>query len=157
MPRELKGDLNGQGLRVAVIVARFNEVVTRQLLTGAVDTLTRHGVNDDEISVAWVPGAFELPVVAKAMAKTGRSASIICLGAVIRGETGHYEMVAGHASGGIGSIGTDTGVPVIFGVLTTENMEQAINRSGGKSGNLGSNAAVAAIETARLIQAINTG
>lgn len=157
MPRELKGDLNGQGLRVAVIVARFNEVVTRQLLTGAVDTLTRHGVNDDEISVAWVPGAFELPVVAKAMAKTGRYDSIICLGAVIRGETGHYEMVAGHASGGIGSIGTDTGVPVIFGVLTTENMEQAINRSGGKSGNLGSNAAVAAIETARLIQAINTG
>ena len=157
MPRELKGDLNGQGLRVAVIVARFNEVVTRQLLTGAVDTLTRHGVNDDEISVAWVPGAFELPVVAKAMAKTGRYDSIICLGAVIRGETGHYEMVAGHASGGIGSIGTDTGVPVIFGVLTTENMEQAINRSGGKSGNLGSTAAVAAIETARLIQAINTG
>ena len=156
MPRELKGDLNGQGLRVAVVVARFNEVVTRQLLTGAVDTLTRHGVNDDDISVAWVPGAFELPVVAKAMAKTGRYDSIICLGAVIRGETGHYEMVAGHAAGGIGSIGTDTGIPVIFGVLTTENMEQAINRSGGKSGNLGSNAAVAAIETARLLQAINT-
>lgn len=156
MPRELKGDLNGQGLRVAVVVARFNEVVTRQLLTGAVDTLTRHGVSDDEISVAWVPGAFELPVVAKAMAKTGRYDSIICLGAVIRGETGHYEMVAGHAAGGIGSIGTDTGIPVIFGVLTTENMEQAINRSGGKSGNLGSNAAVAAIETARLLQAINT-
>lgn len=157
MPRELKGDLNGQGLRVAVVVARFNEVVTRQLLTGAVDTLTRHGVSDDEISVAWVPGAFELPVVAKAMAKTGRYDSIICLGAVIRGETGHYEMVAGHAAGGIGTIGTDTGIPVIFGVLTTENMEQAINRSGGKSGNLGSNAAVAAIETARLLQAINTG
>ncbi|MCH8106931.1 MAG: 6,7-dimethyl-8-ribityllumazine synthase [Chloroflexi bacterium] len=156
MPRELKGDLNGQGLRVAVVVARFNEVVTRQLLTGAVDTLTRHGVSDDDISVAWVPGAFELPIVAKAMAKTGRYDSIICLGAVIRGETGHYEMVAGHAAGGIGSIGTDTGIPVIFGVLTTENMEQAINRSGGKSGNLGSNAAVAAIETARLLQAINT-
>ncbi len=157
MPRELKSDLNGQGLRVAVVVARFNEVVTRQLLTGAVETLSRHGVSDDDISVAWVPGSFELPVVAKSMAKTGRYDSIICLGAVIRGETGHYDMVAGQASGGIGSIGTDTGVPVIFGVLTTENMEQAINRSGGKSGNLGSNAAVAAIETARLIQAINTG
>ncbi len=157
MPRELKGDLNGQGLRMAVVVARFNEVVTRQLLTGAVETLSRHGVSDDDISVAWVPGSFELPVVAKSMAKTGRYDSIICLGAVIRGETGHYDMVAGQASGGIGSIGTDTGVPVIFGVLTTENMEQAINRSGGKSGNLGSNAAVAAIETARLIQAINTG
>ncbi len=157
MPRELKGDLNGQGLRVGVVVARFNEVVTRQLLTGAVETLSRHGVSDDDIGVAWVPGSFELPVVAKCMAKTGRYDSIICLGAVIRGETGHYDMVAGHASGGIGSVGMDTGVPVIFGVLTTENMDQAINRSGGKSGNLGSNAAAAAIETARLIQAINTG
>ena len=155
MPRELKGDLNGHGLRVGVVVARFNEVVTRPLLTGAVETLRRHGVSDDDISVAWVPGSFELPVVAKSMAKTGRYDSIICLGAVIRGETGHYDMVAGHASGGIGSVGTDTGVPVIFGVLTTENMEQAINRSGGKSGNLGSNAAVTAIETARLIEAIN--
>ena len=157
MPKELKGDLNGQGLRVAVVVARFNEVVIRQLLTGAVEALSRHGVSDDDISVAWVPGAFELPVVAKCMAKTGRYDSIICLGAVIRGETGHYDMVAGHASGGIGSVGMDTGIPVIFGVLTTESMEQAINRSGGKSGNLGSNAAAAAIETARLIQAINTG
>ena len=157
MPKELKGDLNGQGLRVAVVVARFNEVVTRQLLSGAVETLSRHGVSDDDISVAWVPGSFELPLVAKSLVKTGRYDSIICLGAVIRGETGHYDMVAGHASGGIGSVATDTGVPVIFGVLTTENMEQAINRSGGKSGNLGSNAAVAAIETVRLIQAINTG
>lgn len=157
MPRELKGDLNGQGLRVAVVVARFNEVITRQLLTGAVETLSRHGISDDDISVAWVPGSFELPVVAKSMAKTGRYDSIICLGAVIRGETGHYDMVAGHASGGIGSVAMDTGVPVIFGVLTTESMEQAINRSGGKSGNMGSNAAVTAIETARLIQAINTG
>ena len=157
MPKELKGDLNGEGLRVAVVVARFNEVVTRQLLTGAVEALSRHGVSDDDISVAWVPGAFELPLVAKCMAKTGRYDSIICLGAVIRGETGHYDMVAGHASGGIGSVGMDTGIPVIFGVLTTESMEQAINRSGGKSGNLGSNAAVTAIETARLIQSINTG
>ena len=157
MPRELKGDLNGQGMRVAVVVARFNEVVTKLLLSGAVETLGRHGVSDDDINVAWVPGSFELPVVAKTMAKTGRYDSIICLGAVIRGETGHYDMVAGHSSGGIGSVAMDTGVPVIFGVLTTENMEQAINRSGGKSGNLGSNAAVAAIETARLIQAINTG
>ena len=157
MPKELKGDLNGQGLRVAVVVARFNEMVTRQLLTGAVETLDRHGVSDDDISVAWVPGAFELPVVAKSLAKTGRYDSIICLGAVIRGETGHYEIVAGQVSRGIGRIGTDTGVPVIFGVLTTEDMDQAISRAGGKSGNLGSDAAVAAIETARLIQAINKG
>ena len=156
MPKELNGDMNGQGLRVAVVVARFNEVITRQLLTGALETLTRHGVRDDDISVAWVPGAFELPVVAKTLAKTGRYDSIVCLGAVIRGETGHYEMVAGHATSGTGAVGLETGVPTIFGVLTTENMEQAINRSGGKSGNVGSNAAAAAIETARLIQSINT-
>ena len=156
MPKELKGDLNGQGLKVAVVVARFNEIITRPLLTGAVDTLARYGVGDQDISVVWVPGAFELPLLAKTMAQTGNYDTVICLGAVIRGETGHYDMVAGQASRGIGSVGTDTGVPVIFGVLTTENMEQAINRSGGKSGNLGSNAAVAAIETARLIQAINT-
>ena len=157
MPRELKGDMNGQGLRVAVVVARFNEVVTRQLLTGALETLNRHGVRDDDISVAWVPGSFELPLVAKSLAKTGRYDSIICLGAVIRGDTGHYEMVAGHATSGIGNVGLETGVPTIFGVLTTENMDQAINRAGGKSGNVGSNSAATAIESARFIQAINTG
>ena len=156
MPKELKGDLNGQGLRVAVVVARFNEMVTRQLLAGALDTLNRHGVRDDDVTVAWVPGAFELPVVGKTLAQTGKFDSIICLGAVIRGETGHYDMVAGQASTGTGAVGMETGVPTIFGVLTTESMEQAINRAGGKSGNLGSNAAAAAIETARLVQAINT-
>ena len=157
MPKELKGDMNGQGLRVAVVVARFNEVVTRPLLTGALETLTRHGVRDDDISVAWVPGSFELPVVAKTLAKTGRYDSIVCLGAVIRGETGHYEMVAGQAASGTGAVSLETGVPTIFGVLTTEDMDQAINRAGGKSGNVGSTAAATAIETARLIQAINTG
>ena len=157
MPKELIGDMNGQGLRVAVVVARFNEVITRQLLTGALETLSRHGVRDDDISVVWVPGSFELPVVAKSLAKTGRYDTIICLGAVIRGDTGHYEMVAGHASSGIGNVSLETGIPTIFGVLTTENLEQAINRAGGKSGNVGSNSAATAIETARLIQAINTG
>lgn len=155
MPKIIKGDLNGQGLRVAVVVARFNEVVTHQLLSGALDTLARHGVRDDDVSVAWVPGAFELPVVAKTLAKTQRFDSIICLGAVIRGETGHYEMVAGQASGGTGAVGMETGVPTIFGVLTTETIEQALNRAGGKSGNVGSNSAMAAIETARLVQKIN--
>ena len=155
MPKEIKGDLNGQGLRVAVVVARFNEVVTHQLLSGALDTLARLGVRDDDVSVAWVPGAFELPVVAKTLAKTQRFDSIICLGAVIRGETGHYEMVAGQASSGTGAVGMETGVPTIFGVLTTETMEQALNRAGGKSGNVGSNSAMAAIETARLVQKIN--
>ena len=156
MPKEFNGDMNGQGLRVAVVVARFNEVVTRQLLTGALETLIRHGVRDDDISVAWVPGSFELPVVAKTLAKTGRYDAVVCLGAVIRGETGHYEMVAGQAASGTTAVSLETGVPTIFGVLTTENMDQAINRAGGKSGNVGSTAAATAIETSRLIQAINT-
>ena len=157
MPKELSGDLNGQGLRVAVVVARFNELVTRPLLNAAIGTLTRYGVVDDDINVVWVPGAFELPVVAKNLAKTSRFDAIVCLGAVIRGETGHYDMVAGNAARGISQVGVDTGVPTIFGVLTTENMDQALNRAGGKAGNMGANAAVAAIETARLVQAINTG
>ena len=157
MPKELKGSLDGEGLRIAVVVARFNEVVTRHLLTGALETLTRHGVRDDDISFAWVPGSFELPLVAKTFAQTGRYDAVICLGAVIRGETGHYDMVAGQASGGAGAVGLETGVPTIFGVLTTENMDQALNRAGGKAGNIGSTAAAAAIETARLVQAINAG
>lgn len=157
MPKELSGDLNGQGLRVAVVVARFNELVTQPLLKGAIGTLTRYGVGDNDINVVWVPGSFELPVAAKSLAKTGRFDAVVCLGAVIRGETGHYDMVAGNAARGIGQVGVDTGVPTIFGVLTTENMDQALNRAGGKSGNMGANAAAAAIETARLVQAINTG
>lgn len=157
MPKELSGDLNGQGLRVAVVVARFNELVTRPLLNAAIGTLTRYGVVDDDINVVWVPGAFELPVVAKSLAKTSRFDAIVCLGAVIRGETGHYDMVAGNAARGISQVGVDTGVPTIFGVLTTENMDQALNRAGGKAGNMGANAAAAAIETARLVQAIKTG
>jgi len=157
LPKELSGDLNGQGLSVAVVVARFNELVTRPLLNAAIGTLTRYGVVDDDINVVWVPGAFELPVVAKSLAKTSRFDAIVCLGAVIRGETGHYDMVAGNAARGISQVGVDTGVPTIFGVLTTENMDQALNRAGGKAGNMGANAAAAAIETARLVQAINTG
>ena len=156
MPKEIKGDMNGQGLHVGVVVARFNEIITRKLLDSAVETLERHGVRDEDISASWVPGSFELSVVAKAMVKTGRYDAVICLGAVIRGETSHYDMVAGQSAGGINSVALETGVPVIFGVLTTENMEQALNRAGGKAGNMGANAAVAAVETARLIEAINT-
>jgi 6,7-dimethyl-8-ribityllumazine synthase len=148
--------MNGEGLRVAILVARFNEIVTRQLLCGAVETLTRHGVRDEDITVAWVPGAFELPVVAQTLAKSGKYDSVICLGSVIRGETTHYEIVSEHAASGISTVGLDTGVPVIFGVLTTENTEQAVTRAGGKSGNVGSNSAAAAIETARLIQSIKS-
>ena len=156
MPNEVKGDINGHGLRIAIAVARFNEVVTQRLLDGALGALERHGVRDSDITVAWVPGSFELPVVAKGFAKTGRYDAVICLGAVIRGETSHYDMVAGQAAGGAGSVSMDTGVPTIFGVLTTENMDQALNRAGGKSGNMGASSAVAAIETARVIQAITT-
>ena len=156
MPKELKGDLNGQGLRVGIVVARFNEVITKLLLNGALETLSRCGVRDADITVAWVPGSFELPVVARAFAKSGRCDAVICLGAVIRGETTHYDMVAGQAQSGAGAVGMDTGIPTVFGVLTTENMEQAINRAGGKSGNMGANAALAAIETASVIAAVNT-
>ena len=156
MPNELRGDINGQGLRVGIAVARFNEVITKQLLEGALETLTRCGVRDSDITVAWVPGSFELPVVAQTFAKSGRCDAVICLGAVIRGETTHYDMVAGQAQSGAGSVSLDTGVPTIFGVLTTENMEQAINRAGGKSGNIGTNAALAAVETASVIAALNT-
>lgn len=156
MPKELKVEMSGQGLRVAVVVARFNEFVTKRLLEGAIESLTRHGVRDDDITLAWVPGSFELPVVAKSFGATGQYDAVICLGAVIRGETDHYEMVANQAAAGISAAGRETGIPTVFGVLTTENMEQAINRAGGKAGNLGSNAAAAAIETARLVQAIKT-
>ena len=155
MPKELKGDMNGQGLQIGVVVARFNEIITSKLLDSAIQTLERHGVRDEDITVGWVPGSFELPVVAKTMAKSGRYHAVICLGAVIRGETSHYDMVAGQAASGIASIGLETGVPTIFGVLTTENMDQALNRSGGKSGNMGANTAVAAIETARMVEAAN--
>lgn len=157
MPNQIVGEMNGQGMRIAIAVARFNEIVTRRLLDGALDTLARHGVRDSDITVAWVPGSFELPVVARAFAKSGRYQAVICLGTVIRGETTHYDMVAGQASGGAGAVSLDTGVPTIFGVLTTENMEQALNRAGGKAGNIGSNAAAAAIETASVIQAVTTG
>ena len=156
MPNNLKIDMNGNGLKIAIVSARFNEIVTRQLMLGAVETLDRYGVDDDDISIAWVPGSFELPVVAKAFAESGKYDAIICLGAVIRGETDHYNMVANQSASGIASVGRETGVPTIFGVLTTENMDQAINRSGGKSGNLGSNSAVAAVETALLIKSIRS-
>ena len=156
MPIEIKGDMNGQGLHIGVIVSRFNEVITRKLLDSAVETLLSHGVRDEDITVSWVPGAFELPVVAKALAKSGRYQAIICLGAVIRGETSHYDFVAGQAARGISSVALETGVPAIFGVLTTENVEQALDRAGGKVRDMGANTAAVAIETARLIEAATT-
>ena len=156
MPRELNVGLDGDGLRVAVVAARFNYVITKNLMDGAISTLERYGVRDGDIATAWVPGSFELPVVAKALAQSGQYDAVICLGAVIRGETSHYDMVCSQAASGIAAVSRETGVPTMFGVLTTENLDQAINRSGGKVGNLGSDCAVGAIESAKLVQAIRT-
>lgn len=149
-----EGDFSPPAGRFAVVCARFNAMVTEALLAGCRDVFIRHGVADDRIDPAWVPGSFELPIVAKAMAESGRYAAVICLGCVIRGETGHYDHVAGQAAGGLMSASLATGVPVIFGVLTTETVEQALNRSGLKAGNKGGEAALAAIEMVNLLAQI---
>ena len=154
MTRTLEGDLIGQGLKIAIVIARFNELVTGHLLSGALDTLRRHGVGDDDVTVAWVPGSFEIPIAAKKLAETGAYGAVICLGAVIRGETDHYDHVAGAVTSGVSQVGIQTGVPTIFGILTTDTVEQALNRSGLKSGNNGHHAAVAAIEMASLLAKI---
>jgi 6,7-dimethyl-8-ribityllumazine synthase len=154
MARTLEGDLNGHGLKIAVVVAQFNEIVTGHLLNGAKEALRRHGVADDDVTVVSVPGSFEIPLTAKALAETGRYAAVVCLGAVIRGETDHYDHVAGSVTSGVARVGLDTGVPTIFGVLTTDTVEQALNRSGLKAGNNGYEAAVVAIEMASLLRKI---
>ncbi len=152
--RIYEGDFNGQGRRVAIVIARFNETIGRRLLDGALDGLRRHGVADDDIAVAWVPGAFEIPLVARRLAGTGEYDAVICLGAVIRGATPHFEYVAGNAASGVAVASRETGVPVIFGVLTTDTIEQAIERAGTKAGNNGFAAAAAAIEMANVLAAI---
>src|SRR5438067_1631441 len=146
MPTIYEGDFAPPPGRFALVAARFNGALVEQLVAGALDGLKRHGVADEAIDLVWVPGSFEIPLVAQKLAGSGRYAAVICLGAVIRGETGHYDHVAGEAAGGIGRVALETGVPVIFGVLTTETLEQAINRAGAKSGNKGFEAALAAIE-----------
>ncbi len=146
-----EGDFSPPPGRFAVVVARFNETVTRALLAGCLDGFARHGVAGDRIDVAWVPGSFEIPVVARTMAGSGGYAAVVCLGCVIRGETSHYDHVAGQAAAGVMQAGVATGVPVIFGVLTTETVEQALNRSGLKGGNKGAEAALAAIEMVNLL------
>ncbi len=152
--RIYEGDFNGQGRRFAIVIARFNETIGRRLLDGALDGLRRHGVADDRIAVAWVPGAFEIPLVAQRLAATGHYAAVICLGAVIRGATPHFDYVAGNVAAGVATTGRETGVPTIFGVLTIDTIEQAIERSGTKAGNNGFSAAVAAIEMANVLAAI---
>ncbi|MDQ3538861.1 MAG: 6,7-dimethyl-8-ribityllumazine synthase [Actinomycetota bacterium] len=145
-----QGVLDGSGLRVGLVASRFNEVIVHTLVDGASDCLRRHGVADDDIELAWVPGAFELPLVVQRLAASGRLDVIVALGAVIRGQTPHFDYVAGQAAE-VGRVALATGVPVTFGVLTTETAEQAADRAGGKMGNKGWDAALAAIETARLL------
>jgi 6,7-dimethyl-8-ribityllumazine synthase len=149
---EFRGETRAQGRRIAVVVARFNVIVTRRLLDGAIEGLRAHGVADADVDVAWVPGAFELPVVARRLAASGTYDSVICLGAVIRGETSHFDHVAGQAATGIREAAVATGVPVVFGVLTTETLEQAMARAGGDHGNKGWDAAAAALEMASLLE-----
>lgn len=149
-----EGKLTGKGLRFALIVGRFNELISSRLLEGAMDNLTRHEVAAGDIDVAWVPGAFELPLVAQRLAAGGGYDAIVCLGAVIRGGTPHFEYVAAEAAKGIAKVSLDTGVPVVFGVLTTDTIEQAIERAGTKGGNKGWEAATTALEMANLLRAL---
>ena len=152
MTRTLTGRMDGAGLRVGIVVARFNEFVTDRLLAGALDTLRRHGVEEEQIAVAWTPGSFEIPVVARRMAESGGYDAIVCLGAVIRGETPHFDYVCANTAAGIFRAGYETGVPVIFGVLTTNTAAEAVDRAGAKAGNKGRDAALAAIEMADLLR-----
>ncbi len=151
MIQEIKGHLTAGPHRYAIVVSRFNEFITAKLLGGAVDCLTRHGAKDEQITVIWVPGTIEITTAAKKLADSGQYAAILCLGAVIRGQTGHYDYVCQQVSRGVGTINYDTGVPTIFGVLTCDTIEQAIERAGTKQGNAGANAALAAIEMADLM------
>lgn len=154
MANIIEGFVSAKGLKFGIVVARFNEFITSKLLGGALDTLHRHEGNDDDIDVAWVPGAFEIPVVAKKMAESGKYDAVICLGAVIRGSTSHYDYVCNEVSKGVAQVGMQTGVPTIFGVITTENIEQAIERAGTKAGNKGVDGAMAAMEMANLLKKI---
>lgn len=148
----IEGVYSGEGLKVGIIASRFNEFITSKLVSGAEDCLVRHGVDGDDISVAWVPGAFEIPVIAKRMAKSGKYDAVIALGAVIRGATSHYDYVCAEVSKGVAAVSLDTGVPVLFGILTTDTIEQAVERAGTKAGNKGSDCAMSALEMVSLIK-----
>ena len=150
--KSFEGKLIAQNIRVGIVAARFNEFITSRRLGGAMDALLRHDVSEDDVHVAWVPGAFEIPLVASKMAKSGKYDAVICLGAVIRGSTSHYDYVCNEVSKGIAAVSLESGIPVLFGVLTTENIEQAIERAGTKAGNKGYDCAVSAIEMVNLIR-----
>ena len=151
MANIIEGYISGKGLKFGIVAARFNEFIVSKLVGGALDTLHRHETVDGDIDVAWVPGAFEIPIVAKKMAESGKYDAVLCLGAVIRGSTTHYDYVCSEVSKGVAQVGLQTGVPTIFGVVTTENIEQAIERAGTKVGNKGADAAMAAMEMASLL------
>lgn len=152
MPKLYEGYLLGQDLKFGLVIGRFNEFITNKLLGGALDALNRHGVADQDIEVAWVPGAFEIPMVARKMVSMMKYDAVICLGAVIRGATPHFDYVAGEVAKGVAKVGLDSGVPTIFGVITADTIEQAIERAGTKAGNKGWDAAVTAIEMANLMR-----
>lgn len=149
-----EGTLIAQGLKIGIVVARFNEFITSKLVGGAIDALNRHGVNENDIELAWVPGAFEIPLVAQKMALSQNYDAVICLGAVIRGATPHFDLVSNEVSKGIAQVALQTGVPVVFGVIATDSIEQAIERAGTKAGNKGFDAAMTAIETANLLKSL---
>ena len=153
--KTLEGNLVSKEIRVGIVVARFNEFITSKLLGGAMEGLLRHNVAEDDIHVAWVPGAFEIPLVASKMAKSGKYDAVICLGAVIRGATSHYDYVCNEVSKGVASISLENDIPVMFGVLTTDNIEQAIERAGSKAGNKGYDCALGAIEMVNLLRKID--
>ncbi len=150
----LEGNVIGNSIKVGIVAARFNEFIVSKLISGAEDALVRHGVDTDDIELAWVPGAFEIPVVAQKMAQSGKYDAVLCLGAVIKGSTSHYDYVCAEVSKGIAAVGLNTGVPTLFGVLTTDNIEQAIERAGTKAGNKGYDAACSAIEMVNLMKNI---
>jgi 6,7-dimethyl-8-ribityllumazine synthase len=155
MSRVYEGSVDGRGRRVAIAASRFNRLVTDPLVAGAVGELRRHGVAEADVDLAWVPGAFELPLAAERLAATGRYAAVVAIGAVVRGATPHFDHVAGQAAAGLAAVTRSTGVPVAFGVLTCNTMEQALDRAGGKAGNKGAEAALTALEMAGLLEAID--
>ncbi len=150
--KKIEGNVVAEGMRVAIVAARFNEFVVSKLIGGAEDGLIRHGVREDDITLCWVPGAFEIPLVAKKLAKSGNYDAVICLGCVIRGETSHYDYVCNEVSKGIAQIELESGIPVMFGILTTDNIEQAVQRAGTKAGNKGYDCATGAIEMVNLMR-----
>ncbi|OGO40475.1 MAG: 6,7-dimethyl-8-ribityllumazine synthase [Chloroflexi bacterium RBG_16_57_8] len=154
MTNVFEGNLIGKGLKFGVVVARFNEFITGKLLSGAQDALARHGVGEEDVDIAWVPGSFEIPLVAKKLAESKKYNAVICLGTVIRGATPHFEYIAAEVAKGVAHVGLETGVPVVFGVITSDTIEQAIERAGTKAGNKGFDAAVSAIEMANLLREI---